>query len=116
MVEEHVHQVLIEQHEGNGYLTIVCVAGLRDECERHRATKQTPLLASARYATPIVGSAAIAQAFNQGNISWLRADPAARDARQSLMQFLHEQPAGDGHWALMADDLRRFASLPLCTP
>jgi hypothetical protein len=116
MIEGHVHQVMLEQRAGVDYLAIIYVAGLRDECERQRSTKQLPTPVSTRYATPIAGTTAIAQAFNQGDSAWLRADPVGRDARQSLLQFLHEHPAEDGRWALMMDDFRRFASLPLCTP
>jgi hypothetical protein len=111
MIDRHVHHIVIEQRDGVSYLTLVLGTGLRDACGRRDAKESATLV---RYPTPIVATADIARAFNDGDSGWLRSDPAARDARQDLLQFLHEHAAEDGSWALMADDLRRFASLPLC--
>ena len=116
MTEGHVHHVLLEQRDGGAYLTILVAAGLRDECAQQRSAKQTPAPTITHYSTPITATAAIAEAFNQGDIALLRTDPAAREARQALFLFLQEQHTVDAPWALMVDDLRRYAAFPLCTP
>ena len=114
MSEGHLHHMLLEQRGGIDYLTLQFAAGLRDGCGRRIPKEAAP--SYLRYPTPIAATADIVRAFNQGDSSWLRNDPTAREARQNLLQFMGEQSPSDGRWALMADDLRRYAALPLCTP
>jgi hypothetical protein len=115
MMDGHVHQVLIEQRNGMNCLTIVFGTGLRDGCQIH-GNSSVPKTALTRYPTSIVATVAFAHALNQGDIMWVRSDPSASATRQTLLAYLQGHSGEDEHWALMADDLRRYASLPLCHP
>jgi hypothetical protein len=115
MMDGHIHQVLLEQREGKQYLTVLYGTGLRAECARLSQTKQGALVALTLLPTSIMATQVIAQAFNRGDSFLWQTNPTARTVRHLLLQFLQEHPMEDGRWMVVAENLRRYATLPLCS-
>lgn len=109
----HLHGVSLDHHDGGAFVTLDYSLEMRETCELWQGQGVKDLHLK-KLPTPVTATPEIVTAFNQGMISHLRSDPEARAVRQGLFTFLEAHIAENAIYSIIADDLRRHASIPLC--